>query len=877
MNVSSSFENDNYNDSLFKDKIFGPFSVCPPASRSLTAPPEPANPPSSSFQSFYNQPYSSLQQSFPMLNNHFASVASRTPSISLSQNSYLTGPFSSYNQAPNISANTRADRNSFSKPLSFGLLDSDVSQYSGHTQTDANTLSCARFENISFSLTKDEKDFNPAPIDGTESDKTLDSDLNDTATCECNCHSNPASFRLDLYMRATANSDSGHFYSRLPFRPYFDYTTPLADYVYRDKHALASCPDGKYPVGDIKKCCNLGCSMALAALKTENNVENLKPSQLSPQTLMRSFLSKGDAIADTCLVSGGEMPEKLSNETKNVIAWYRKMKRAVFSQEKYGGLDKQQLHGFLLKSVKYNLRCQVSYAMACDGADYDDPIAWSQYLLEITYDRFALRADLRNLVSELHKRPTNDMESRRFVRLHADYQAFYNTTEGYFHIVLSNFDDETTRKIEENPEVKKLMVRYRIKKDVSMDQMKKTLHEAIISLFSPNDGTYSKSEELPEVASNSAKWANYTPAQSSHKPQMAFGNQPNSLCGSQQSQSKKTFDFSDTRKQSNPSSVGFDAGNSSFRNDEKKTYAMVVSEGFEEKTGKFSLGKQFASESGPVYRRGSSFGSSSSDVSLGARFLGIPGRTSTPRVGGELSTRTGTASSESRSNFWKDGGSSMVTEEDNVDGRGVTQGSTSTASTSIQMAVGSRESEDRLNKLDLASRVSSLELAEPDTPSVRRSSCFENDGLTCLSTGFSSFDGGMGETNSLMSGSFMNSFSTTAASSNVSPNLLSMRESPPESVWMSPRFVEATNEMFVKIYGLPRRAHVPFVHVLKCKPNESVITREERLYRFRHELCPSCGNHFRDKDSHCFTGDERSNLGKDCVLHPYYYLYFGGV
>lgn len=186
-------------------------------------------------------------------------------------------------------------------------------------------------------------------------------------------------------------------------------------------------------------------NVALAALekeKEENSRKSLNKSshQSSPSKPVVSV----EDITDTCLVTGGEMPEKLSFETKNVVAWFRKMKRAVFLKKSMVVSQSSTL-SLLIKSVKYNLRSQVSYAMICDNADVEDPIIWSQYLLEITYDRFALRSDLKGLVSELNKTPTNDMECRRYVRLHADYVKFYNTAEGYFNILLANFDAETTK------------------------------------------------------------------------------------------------------------------------------------------------------------------------------------------------------------------------------------------------------------------------------------------------------------------------------------------------------------------------------------------------------------------------------------------------
>lgn len=331
---------------------------------------------------------------------------------------------------------------------------------------------------------------------------------NDDEVCSCGCHIDEAEFRLQLYMAATAGADAGYFYNRLPFRPYFDLTTPLKDYIYREEHYLPNCArstsnsnefcceqskklfrDAENDSNDRSKIGGSGTAATPLSAKGKsdasvaacNSNENNAINNITPASLAK--LTADSELTDTCLVTGGQMPEKLSFETKNVVAWFRKMKRAVFSQEKFGGLTKVQLHRFLLKSVKYDLRLHVSQCMISEKADWSDPIAWSQYLLEITYDRFKLRADLQSLVMDLHKSPTNDMECRRYARLHADYQAYYNTAEGYFNIVLSNFDTSASVKIETELRSKRILVKNRVRPDVSLSEIKVALNDAIINLY----------------------------------------------------------------------------------------------------------------------------------------------------------------------------------------------------------------------------------------------------------------------------------------------------------------------------------------------------------------------------------------------------------
>lgn len=909
--------------------------------------------------------YNPYQYPFAFLTQCVAPASHNTSPVSLSNSSYLTGSFSPFNNSfstgtsysPDVSFSSSNKENiapfapspasgfSFLKPTEQNSTSVTCNPLEtlGSTPSNLDTTS-STFENLSLTLSKKEEDF--SANSGTCAPQVNQSHQHEeTNTCTCSCHLDDASFRLDLYMQATACDEAGYFYSRLPFRPYFEYTSPISDYAYRDRHALIPCPGGKFVTSGIKKCCSTGLNVALAALekeKEENSRKSLNKSshQSSPSKPVVSV----EDITDTCLVTGGEMPEKLSFETKNVVAWFRKMKRAVFSQEKYGGLTKAQLYRFLIKSVKYNLRSQVSYAMICDNADVEDPIIWSQYLLEITYDRFALRSDLKGLVSELNKTPTNDMECRRYVRLHADYVKFYNTAEGYFNILLANFDAETTKRLETNPEISKLLVRYRVKPEVTVEHMKSVLNEVIINLYSSKTSPTttigdSCNSPIDNIAKSEdpAKTLSLFPASSSSRaiatstgtrrvtelkqgsqtsrrgsgPAPVFDNRRNKFLGETpqlQDGLTVTSSLGSPRKNSRtfaassglplgPGVIGMErlpqqpvseglSPNSRPKNSTSTTLKSQGSDAFTQT--KFPFSKKATNE-GYFYIDSESNSSESSDISASSsnplsvptshtNLNTLPGRTSTPLLF-ERVEHIGEAPEGYNINYWTDDSNSIMTEDDDEDDIRFTINNTASAAAA---AVGMNLTSGRGINL-----FSSSSNDRGNTGAINQGSVQ----LTPISirTGDQNYDRVVSRARSSPTGceygiigcnstsvSNANSSLGVGSSYNNSQETSLIRRTPPsDRTWMSPRFVEMTNSKFEQISGIPRRSHMPFNHPHQLKKNQSVITREERLYRFRHELCSACGNHFREKGSNDFAGEGLEKpLSDKCTLHPYYYIYF---
>lgn len=664
----------------------------------------------------------------------------------------------------------------------------------------------------------------------------------DKDDCDCSCHLDEAAFRLQLYMTATAGTDAGYFYSRLPFRPYFDLTTPLKDYIYRDEHIPATCLNNK--------CCSRA---------------NMEPVPAAAPAPPSKPAADSDLI-DTCLVSGGQMPEKLSFETKNVVAWFRKMKRAVFSQEKYGGLTKNQLYRFLLKSVKYELRLFVSQAMIADHADWHDPISWSQYLLEITYDRFKLRLDLRSLVIDLHKTPTNDMECRRYARLHADYQAYYHTAEGYYNILMSNFDGIATAKIENELKNEKYMVKNRLIPDLSLDAVKNALNDAIIKLYTPK----TLALDLPAKAPP-------TPP----TPSMALSRDASSL---EKQMHKRVAVRSPSAETAAPSTPPTKASTSLYTTPFSSRTSIIKKSGhdvygspamsptdasFFSSLGNIEMGQLSQVTLAEVVTK---HGAASKEP---LTYAAVAASTISSKPSPALLTPNKSSGSMTIFDNDDDDEVVVVDEEEEEEIVFLMRANRALGYSSAHLASPTKEAGSigserkagllggtftRLEKpMSLAPLPLSFIGASSPSPSARR-----HHSMTLGKIG----DEGVP---SMRRASFTEEVMLAAGDGVAVPGsgLLSARTPPSEKTWTGYRFMVTTNELFCAVDGVPMRTHVAFRHPLRRKRGQSIITREESLYRTKHKLCIRCGNHIEE------AGDEAADESSaKCVRHPYYYIYF---